>query len=141
MKPLTKNLIAPCGMNCALCLAYQREKNKCPGCRFVNDTHQVTRSRCRIKRCDFFIVSKSRFCFDCSKYPCARLRHLDKRYSTNYGMSMIENLNNIKRNGIRKFIKEEKIKWACRECGNIICVHRDHCLSCGTLVIKTTYQE
>ena len=25
-------LIAPCGMNCAVCLGYLREKNKCPGC-------------------------------------------------------------------------------------------------------------
>ncbi|MDD5456566.1 MAG: hypothetical protein PHV30_05985 [Candidatus Margulisbacteria bacterium] len=29
MKPA---LIAPCGMNCAICLGYLREKNKCPGC-------------------------------------------------------------------------------------------------------------
>lgn len=27
------NLIAPCGMNCALCYAYQRHSKPCGGCR------------------------------------------------------------------------------------------------------------
>lgn len=27
-----KSLIAPCGMNCGTCIAYLRDKNKCPGC-------------------------------------------------------------------------------------------------------------
>lgn len=31
MKP-EETLIAPCGMNCALCIGYQRPKNRCPGC-------------------------------------------------------------------------------------------------------------
>jgi hypothetical protein len=26
-------LIAPCGMNCASCMNYLRERNKCPRCR------------------------------------------------------------------------------------------------------------
>jgi uncharacterized radical SAM superfamily Fe-S cluster-containing enzyme len=30
------SLIAPCGMNCSICSAYLREKNKCPGCRLMN---------------------------------------------------------------------------------------------------------
>ncbi len=131
-KPQIKSLlIAPCGMNCALCLAYQREKNKCPGCNFVDASHPVTRSRCRIKKCNFFALGKSRFCFDCNKFPCTRLRQLDKRYKTKYGMSMIGNLNNINEGGIRKFIREEKVKWTCHNCGDLVCVHRDDCLQCG----------
>ena len=30
------DLIAPCGMNCNICMAYLREKNKCPGCREID---------------------------------------------------------------------------------------------------------
>ena len=30
-------LIAPCGMNCRLCLAYIRDKKACPGC--LGDDH------------------------------------------------------------------------------------------------------
>jgi hypothetical protein len=45
---------------------------------------------------------KKNFCFKCEKYPCDKLKHLDKRYRTKYVMSMIENLENIKKNGIKR---------------------------------------
>jgi hypothetical protein len=130
---IKSSLIAPCGMNCALCLGYQREKNKCPGCSFINQTHPATRRRCRIKNCEFFKTGKARFCFECNKYPCALVKHLDKRYRTKNGMSMIQNLNKIKEGGIRKFIREEQLKWACGKCGSTLCVHRSFCLSCGSI--------
>lgn len=46
-------------------------------------------------------------------------------------MSMIENLENIQESGIRKFIKNEKVRWKCKKCGNVLCVHRNFCLKCG----------
>jgi ribosomal protein L37E len=44
---------------------------------------------------------------------------------------MIDNLKNIREFGIRDFIKNEKERWACPECGEIICVHKENCISCG----------
>jgi uncharacterized OB-fold protein len=44
---------------------------------------------------------------------------------------MLENLKNIKELGIRRFVKNEKDRWSCRECGGIICVHRGYCIECG----------
>jgi len=32
MKEMSTVLIAPCGMNCRLCMAYQRDKKQCKGC-------------------------------------------------------------------------------------------------------------
>jgi hypothetical protein len=131
MKPLTKTqLIAPCGMNCGVCLAYLREINKCNGCRMAYLNKPFTRVRCRIKNCDAFQNGKSRFCFECQSFPCARLKHLDNRYLTKYHMSMIENLENIKAVGIRQFTRNEAIRWACSKCGGSICVHRGYCISC-----------
>jgi hypothetical protein len=124
--------IAPCGMNCALCLGYQREKNHCPGCN-APDTDKINFcARCSMKHCEFYSGSKAKFCFSCKKYPCKKVKHIDKRYRTKYGMSMIENLNTIKETGIRNFIKLEKQKWTCPECGNLVCVHRENCLVCET---------
>ena len=129
------NLIAPCGMNCRLCLGYIREKNTCPGCRLKNshDSEKSEyRSNCRIKKCDQIASGKIKYCSDrCGSFPCARLKQLDKRYRTNYGMSMIYNLKMINESGIRYFIQNEKDKWTCPECSEIICVHRPVCLSCG----------
>ena len=132
MESVNQNLlIAPCGMNCGICMGYLREKNKCPGCRGTDADKRISCSRCKIKNCEFMQNTKPGFCFQCDRFPCARLKHLDKRYQTKYSMSMIENLENIRRIGIRKFLANEKVRWACPECGGAICVHNRYCYSCG----------
>jgi len=120
-------LIAPCGMNCSICMAYLREKNRCPGCRGPDVGKPITRLRCKIKKCSKL---DSRFCFDCKDFPCDKLHQLDKRYRTKYGMSMITNLESIKKLGVKRFAEEEKIMWSCPKCGGTICVHNRKCLNC-----------
>jgi rubrerythrin len=46
-------------------------------------------------------------------------------------MSMIENLENINKSGIREFLEKEKVRWACSKCGGTINVHKGICHSCG----------
>jgi hypothetical protein len=58
----------------------------------------------------------------CSEYPCQRLKGLDNRYKTKYGMSMIENLENLKTKGVREFIRQEKKRWVKGD--KIFCVHK-----------------
>jgi hypothetical protein len=133
VKDLHKNsLIAPCGMNCGICMAYLREKNNCPGCRATDTNKAISVKRCKIKNCQEFYRGIT-FCFSCVDFPCKNLKHLDKRYRTKYHMSMIENLENIKKNGIRKFIRNEKMRWSCVKCGGTICVHKGYCFSCGKI--------
>ena len=60
------------------------------------------------------------FC-DCKDLPCKRLKSLDKRYRTKYGMSMIDNLQYIKKHGIRNFLKKEEKKWTRKN--EVLCVH------------------
>ena len=134
-KRLTNNikttLIAPCGMNCRLCLAYNRDRKACPGCRGDDSLKSKSCVKCRIKNCKKTTKGRVRYCFSCDSFPCAVLNHLDNRYRTKYAMSMIDNLKNIRESGIRDFIKNEKERWACPECGGIICVHKENCISCG----------
>lgn len=125
-------LIAPCGMNCGICLAFLREKNTCKGCRGPDTDKPGSCIRCIIRNCEFIVKSESSFCYDCQNYPCARLKQLDKRYKTKYHMSMIENLNYIKIEGLDKFVKKEHDRWLCDKCGGMICVHREYCLNCMT---------
>ena len=133
---MKENLIAPCGMNCSLCIAYQFKENDlnkqgfhrsyCPGCipRGKNCTYMK-------KSCEKLGEGKVRFCFDCEEYPCKRLKTLDKRYRTKYHMSMIANLNNIKEKGMENFLNEEEVKWKCPECEGTICCHNGLCLNCN----------
>ena len=129
------NLIAPCGMNCRLCWGYIREKNTCPGCLGLNGQEtqkSKCRTTCKIRKCERASKGNTKYCSDrCVSFPCARLKQLDKRYRTKYGMSMIDNLKMINAFGIRLFIRNEKEKWICPECGELICVHRPTCHSCG----------
>jgi len=95
-------LIAPCGMNCSLCYAFLRSRNRCPGCRGDNRGKCKTRVACKIKTCE---ARRGSFCAaDCASFPCERLSRLDKRYRTKYGMSMIDNLGRIQTDGLRGFI-------------------------------------
>jgi hypothetical protein len=74
--------------------------------------------------------TESGFCFECPKFPCLRLKNLDKRYRSKYGMSMFENLLFIKEKGFVNFLESEQVKWKCKNCGSSLSVHRDNCLNC-----------
>ena len=134
-----QGMIAPCGMNCGICIGHLREKNPCGGCFKKDDKNKPKHCRsCNIVNCMFLEKTGSGFCFDCEKYPCTRLERLDKRYRTNYGMSMIDNLEFIKESGLEKFILNEEKRWTCTVCGAGLSVHRAFCLKCNTERLKHT---
>jgi hypothetical protein len=128
-----RGLIAACGMNCGLCIGFLRGENPCGGCFKKDDKNKpkVCRS-CKIVNCELLSKTESGFCYDCEKFPCTRLLNLDKRYRTNYGMSMIENLTFIQNNGMEEFLRSEQNKWTCNVCNRGVSVHRDFCLNCKT---------
>ncbi|MGM0620001.1 MAG: DUF3795 domain-containing protein [Bacteroidota bacterium] len=130
---ISNALIAPCGMNCGVCLACFRDKNRCIGCRPANEEKPKYCRKCIIINCELLSQTDSKFCYDCEKYPCRRLKQLDKRYRTKYRMSMIENLEFIRNAGLNKFVESENKRWICPNCGATICVHRDFCLNCKQL--------
>ena len=108
MRTINRNSIAPCGMNCGVCLAHLRENNPCPGCNVTDCNKPKTRLNCQIKNCS---ERQGKYCFACAKFPCDRLKRLDKRYREKYGMSEIENLAFIRAHGIDAFVKSERAKW------------------------------
>jgi hypothetical protein len=144
---MDEKLIAPCGMNCSLCIAYQFKENDinkrgfhkkyCPGCtpRGENCTHMRD-------ACELLAKGSIRFCYECESFPCKRLKALDKRYRTKYHMSMIENLNYINEFGMEEFLTKEHDKWRCAECGATICCHNGLCLNCNidTLLMNKKYR-
>ena len=124
-------LIAPCGMNCRLCQRHKRDEKACSGCRGEDSFKMKSCITCRIKTCEKIVEGNAKYCFSCENFPCPRLKNLDKRYRSKYGMSMIDNLKAIKSFGIIHFVRAEKQKWTCPECSEMLCVHNPQCLSCG----------
>ena len=133
---MNEELIAPCGMNCGICGAYLREKNSCPGCSSEDPYQRSYHRECTIRSCETIKNNSSGFCYDCSDFPCKRLRQLDKRYTTKYSMSMLENLEIIKNEGIDTFLVREEEKWKCPECGGVINCHNGICYSCKPNKLK-----
>jgi hypothetical protein len=139
-------LIAPCGMNCALCSGYLALKNdiknkgirliNCPGCRPRNKKCAFLKGHCSK-------LSKGEvtFCFECASFPCDRLRTIDNRYRSRYRMSMIENLNFIKENGMEKFLEDQEETWKCQNCGELISCHNGLCFNCDLEKLKNKKQK
>ncbi len=130
-KSMKTTLIAPCGLNCRLCRAYIRNRNSCPGCRYDDIDKSQYCVKCKIKNCSHLSSKSARFCFSCKEFPCSIIKHLDKRYRTKYGLSIIDNLVFINEFGVRNFVNNEKDKWKCPQCMELLCMHKDICISCG----------
>jgi hypothetical protein len=141
-KKINRKLIAPCGMNCALCSGYLAYKNDlkakginhsyCRGCRPQNRNCSVVK-----KRCDLVYNGEIKYCFECNNFPCKSINQLDVRYRKFYRMSEIENLNFVKKFGIRKFLHQQEDKWECNNCGELICCHNGICYNCESDKLKT----
>lgn len=129
-------LVAPCGMNCAICSGYLAMRAEvrakgirmsyCKGCRPRD-------KRCAFlkKRCGRLRDGEVEYCHECGEFPCKDLKQLDERYRRLYRMSMIENLQAIEERGIAAFVEEQRQRWRCPDCGGTICCHNGVCYTCG----------
>ncbi|MDP2792028.1 MAG: hypothetical protein Q8O15_09775 [Rectinemataceae bacterium] len=123
--------IAPCGIICDICLGFQRGKNRCVGCNASGNKPNHC-AVCGIKTCPEKNGDERSLCNSCIKYPCRRIKDLDKRYRIKYGENIIRNFESIRASGIDAFIAQEEIAWKCPRCENLLCVHRETCLICGS---------
>ena len=127
----TDKLIAPCGVNCGVCIGYLREKNKCCGCLDSGSNKPAHCLKCGKKFCDEHNKVEFTYCYECHKFPCVKIKNLSKRYVEKYQCNLIENGKFIQQYCIEEFLNQEKVKWKCKNCGEILSVHRSTCLNCG----------
>ena len=128
-------LVAPCGMDCAVCgayLAYARNipqrrgvVSHCAGCRPRGKTCAYLK-----KNCTRLLHAEVEFCYECPDFPCERLTRIDRRYRTQFGESFIENLRDIQREGMDAFLAAHRAKFRCAGCGGVRCVHNHLCYDC-----------
>jgi len=131
-KTVNAKLIAPCGMNCGICIAFFGYTMKGEKRKHVCDTCRSRKSKCAFlkQKCDKLATQQIEYCFECTGFPCEDLRKLDKRDSK-HGISIIENLKYIQTNDIRQFLRNEQKRWKCPTCGGLICVHNKTCYTCN----------
>ena len=136
--PAASELIAPCGMNCAVCsnyLAYvnNRNKSQCSGCRPGNKKCTYLFEKCSGINHSLPGNADARFCFECDQYPCQEINRMDRRYRKTYQMSVKDNLQSIKENGLPAFLSEQYTKHHCAACGEMVSVHNKKCFHCDTI--------
>lgn len=132
MKGFSEELIAPCGMNCAICVGYfgytmsgTKRKMTCTGCK------PKDKSCAHLKQyCEKLTKKEVSYCYECSDFPCKYIKRLDTKYRQRFDYSTIENLKYIKKNGMKKFLKKQEEKFTCPNCLGTICVHTKRCYSC-----------
>ncbi|MFX0091032.1 MAG: DUF3795 domain-containing protein [Candidatus Hodarchaeota archaeon] len=134
---------AYCGLYCGACFVMRANESGnveklaeewnikledvlCDGCktqvRFIN-----CRS-CEIRACAE--TKGISFCFECQEYPCKsfsnfpteRLPHL---------VSMPENLEYIKKNGLNNWLETQEQRWKCPQCGEKFSWYETTCEKCG----------
>jgi hypothetical protein len=130
-----ERLVAPCGMNCAVCSGYLAGKYDvksrgirmpyCVGCRPRDKKCAFLK-----KKCDLLLNGKVEYCYECPDFPCKRLEHIDNRYRKLFRTSFIENLRLIEKDGMSEFLKAQTRKWQCPKCGEMICCHNGICYNC-----------
>lgn len=125
------NNLAPCGVVCDVCLGFQREKNRCVGCNNEgNKPYHCT--VCSIKTCLEKSGNNKLLCIECDRYPCRRLKDLNKRYLAKYGENLMKNLIDAQEKETVQFFAELSEKWTCKACGQLLCVHSAVCPTCGS---------
>ena len=133
MRAFTKDLIAPCGLDCSLCRHYLENDRYCQGCRGPKEyKYSYCKERCEIMNCEKWQSGKYQFCIECPDFPCPATQEKEDRYQTKYVLkeSPYTNMRKIRDAGIEQFMKEEKAQWTCPQCGGVICVHTGVCRGC-----------
>jgi len=123
------DMLAPCGITCAVCYAQLRKKKPCPGCRGEDVNKSEHCRKCKIKECA--MRQGFNYCCECPSFPCATIKRIDKSYRLRYHVNLIENGVRAKTVGAEQHLLEEKEKWTCTYCGGIISLHDRVCPECG----------
>lgn len=132
---LLEELVAPCGMNCAICSNYlacanNLNKSQCAGCRTTNKKCSYLFEKCTGINHSREGNADALFCFECEQYPCKEINRMDKRYRENYGISVKENLETIRDGGLTEFVANQYEKHHCSVCGEMMSVHNGQCFKC-----------
>ncbi len=130
---MDKNIIALCGLNCAVCSEALRKDNPCVGCRNEGYKGEYCANLCKIVKCEIRETLPDGFCDKCPQYPCMEIVDKECWYANAYPMieSLMGNLAFIRENGIEKFIQRENERWTCSDCSGVISVHDGICYGCG----------
>jgi len=127
---IARKYLAPCGIDCKLCARHMDKKRPpCLGCLNGGSPTSVHCKTCRIRLCAF--DQGLQYCFECGKFPCRRIKTLEKRYREHYGFLLMEVSQIARQDGVDALLKRQLAAHTCPDCGGLISLHTRQCSECG----------
>ena len=78
-KQFSAEMIAPCGLDCSLCMMAQAKEKPCPGCNGPDENKFFYCSQlCGIMKCQKRKEHNYAFCDECPDYPCEDVMEKEK---------------------------------------------------------------
>lgn len=128
-------MLAPCGMNCAVCYKHvgiRKSGKPCEGCLNSDSGKPEHCRKCKIKSC---VIEKGcTHCYECIDFPCKLIKNFEKSYIKRYNTSLIKNSQRAKEIGVANFLEQDREKWICSKCGGVFSMHDGICSECGNEV-------
>ena len=82
---------------------------------------------CQVRKC---AQSKDlEFCNNCSSFPCEKIKIFEKR-NLGHNNVAIHYFNTIKEEGVQNWLKQQKERWSCSNCGNAFSWYEEKCTLC-----------
>ena len=145
-----------CGLNCGACpVGMANEMNdteaikafakdwgttvedlKCTGCKT-----EITAKFCT--NCEMRLCARSKnleFCVECNEYPCKDITDFRNDKAPHHSIVFF-NLQKIKKNGLEEWLKSEKQRWSCNECGTSFNWYSESCEKCGAKLYNAVDEE
>lgn len=123
--------LAPCGVNCFVCYVHLKKVKPCNGCLGDDNNKPLRCKSCKIKNC---AADKGYTrCYECSTYPCADIKRLEKSYLQRYRVDLRKICEIANTQSISALMKSEMAKWTCRKCDGVINQHDKICSECNEI--------
>ncbi len=90
-----ENMIAPCGLDCNVCIGRLRKETPCPGCWNTGEGKSEHCSKlCKIAFCEHRKQLADGYCNSCDLFPCEHILRMEDKYQNEYPLkeSLIGNL-------------------------------------------------
>jgi len=134
-----------CGLYCGACFimtAYRQNRTDCLPDDWVSPIHdkeikcygcksELVFENCRgcgIRKCAQ--IKKLEFCIQCSEFPCEKFNHLKKLNLAHHNVA-IHSLEIIEKIGVQEWLKQQKERWICSNCGSPFSWYEQTCVNCG----------
>ena len=130
LKVIWERCMAGTGMPMKLPENWDPKSMVCDGC-LAGGTLASHCSKCEMRLCAKEKKGAT-YCVDCDEYPCKKLSDYCDNDKLIHHNEFLKNLENLKKQGIKKWSKYEKDRWTCPECGTFISWFDHACVNCGT---------